>query len=115
MNRTNRALNRIVLFIVGILFQYVYNPRYGLLNTTLEAMGLDSLTRTWLGDPSTILWAIAFVAIWAAIGLVVYFTYSRSHSHLGRGIIDVHEDDADIPPQPVPPLPGAPTPGGKDA
>ncbi len=53
--------------------------------------------------------------IWAAIGLVVYFGYSRSRSHVGRGIIDVHEDDAGIPPQPVPPMPGAPTPGGQDA
>ena len=53
--------------------------------------------------------------IWAAIGLVVYFAYSRSRSHVGRGIIDVHETDADAPPQPVPPLPGAPTPGGKQA
>ncbi|HQD98928.1 MAG TPA: amino acid permease, partial [Novosphingobium sp.] len=43
---------------------------------------------------------------WAAVGLVVYYTYSRSRSHVGRGIVDVHEDDADIPPQPVPPLPG---------
>lgn len=53
--------------------------------------------------------------IWAAIGLVVYFAYSRSRSHVGRGIIDSHEDDADTPPQPVPPLPGIHTPGGKDA
>jgi APA family basic amino acid/polyamine antiporter len=52
---------------------------------------------------------------WAAVGLVVYFAYSRSRSHVGRGIVDVAEDDAGIPPLPVPPLPGAPTPGGKDA
>jgi basic amino acid/polyamine antiporter, APA family len=52
---------------------------------------------------------------WAILGLIVYFTYSRSRSHVGRGIIDVHEDDAGIPPQPVPPLPGAHTPGGQDA
>jgi len=52
---------------------------------------------------------------WAILGLVVYFTYSRSRSHVGRGIVDVHEDDDGIPPQPVPPLPGAPTPGGQDA
>ncbi len=54
-------------------------------------------------------------AIWAAIGLVVYFIYSRNRSHVGQGIIDVPEDDADVPPQPVPPLPGIHTPGGKDA
>ncbi|MPT46874.1 MAG: amino acid permease [Sphingobium sp.] len=52
---------------------------------------------------------------WALIGLIVYFTYSRNRSYVGRGIIDVHEDDADTPPQPVPPLPGIHTPGGKDA
>jgi APA family basic amino acid/polyamine antiporter len=40
------------------------------------------------------------------IGLFVYFTYSRSRSYVGRGIIDVHEDDADAPDLPVPPLPG---------
>ncbi len=42
--------------------------------------------------------------IWAVIGLVVYFAYSRSRSHVGRGLVEVHEDDAGIPPQPVPPV-----------
>ncbi len=42
--------------------------------------------------------------IWAAIGLVVYFVYSRSRSHVGRGHIEVHEDDADAPPTSVPPI-----------
>jgi APA family basic amino acid/polyamine antiporter len=43
---------------------------------------------------------------WAVVGLVVYFTYSRNKSHVGRGLVEVHEDDADTPPQPVAPLPG---------
>jgi basic amino acid/polyamine antiporter, APA family len=42
---------------------------------------------------------------WAAIGLVVYFLYSRSRSHVGRGLTEVHETDADAPPTSVPPLP----------
>jgi APA family basic amino acid/polyamine antiporter len=45
-------------------------------------------------------------AIWAGVGLVVYFAYSRSRSHVGLGRVEVHEGDAGIPPQPVPPLPG---------
>ncbi len=43
---------------------------------------------------------------WAVIGLLVYFGYSRKRSHVGLGRVEVHEDDADIPQQPVPPLPG---------
>jgi len=60
-------------------------------------------------------YTLGLFAGWAAFGLVVYFLYSRNHSHVGRGLIEVHEDDTDIPPQPVPPLPGAPTPGGEQA
>jgi APA family basic amino acid/polyamine antiporter len=30
---------------------------------------------------------------WAIIGLVVYFAYSRSRSHLGRGHVEVHETE----------------------
>ncbi|MCE7795259.1 amino acid permease [Sphingobium sufflavum] len=41
---------------------------------------------------------------WAVVGFFVYFFYSRGHSHVGRGIIDVHEDDKDAPPLPVPPI-----------
>lgn len=43
---------------------------------------------------------------WGAVGLVFYFLYGYRKSHVGRGIVEVHEDDADVPPQPVAPLPG---------
>lgn len=49
--------------------------------------------------------SIILFLIWAVIGLAVYFAYSRSRSHVGRGIVEVHEDDADLPPPPVPPAP----------
>src|ERR1700761_3361056 len=40
--------------------------------------------------------AILVLPVWGAIGLAVYFGYSRSRSHVGRGIID--PDDEDSPP-----------------
>lgn len=52
---------------------------------------------------------------WGAIGLLIYFGYSRGHSHVGRGLFEVHELDSDAPPVPVPPMPGAPTPGPNQA
>ncbi len=58
----------------------------------------------WLIGPATIvgtiflflnlpLDAMLVLPIWGAIGLVFYYLYSRSRSHLGRGVVEVHEDD----------------------
>jgi APA family basic amino acid/polyamine antiporter len=30
--------------------------------------------------------------VWGAIGLLIYFGYSRSRSHVGRGIVEVVPD-----------------------
>lgn len=54
--------------IVGMLFTYVYNPNYGLLNAFLGKIGLGFLKRAWLGDASVLLWAVAAVAIWSSVG-----------------------------------------------
>ncbi|MEO6040541.1 MAG: amino acid permease [Croceibacterium sp.] len=43
--------------------------------------------------------AMLFLPIWGAIGLVLYFLYGRSHSHFGRGQVEVHEPEyADLEP-----------------
>ena len=36
--------------------------------------------------------AMLFLPGWGILGLVVYFLYSRGHSHLGRGIVEVVDD-----------------------
>ena len=42
---------------------------------------------------------------WAGLGLIIYFSYSRKKSHVGLGLDEVHELDADAPPSGVPPVP----------
>lgn len=43
--------------------------------------------------------AMLFLPAWSVAGLFIYFFYSRRRSHLGRGIVEVHEPEyADIEP-----------------
>ena len=60
--------------VIGILWSWIYNPSFGLLNATLELIGLDSLIRPWLSDPSTALGSIIAVDIWKWTGfhMVLY-------------------------------------------
>jgi raffinose/stachyose/melibiose transport system permease protein len=55
------------------LWQYMYAPT-GPINSLLETLGLQSLIRDWLGDPSIVLNSIIVVVIWqfAGYSMVIY-------------------------------------------
>lgn len=55
--------------VIAVLFIQVYAPQFGLLNTILRAVGLESLAKPWLGDPSTALLAVVAVIGWQFVGL----------------------------------------------
>ena len=57
--------------VIGVLWKEIYNPRSGLLNGGLRALGLDSTTKTWLGDPDVAFWAVLAVMVWANAGFYV--------------------------------------------
>ena len=46
------------IVVVGLVWNWIYHPLYGVLNSFLELMGLDSLTRGWLADGDTALYAV---------------------------------------------------------
>jgi ABC-type sugar transport system permease subunit len=56
--------------IIGIIWNWIYNPVFGILNKALDAVGLEDISRGWLGDPDIALYAVLVAAIWATIGFV---------------------------------------------
>lgn len=56
------------LVAVGITWRWLYNQN-GLLNQFLEAIGLGSITRAWLGDYNLALYALGFIGTWTMSGL----------------------------------------------
>lgn len=61
--------NILSVVIVGILWQFIYNPGPGLFNSGLKAIGLESWTRPWLGSLDWALPSLVLPSVWAGIGL----------------------------------------------
>jgi ABC-type sugar transport system permease subunit len=57
--------------VIATVWGWIYNPVSGVLNSGLTSVGLDSLTRGWLGDPHTALIAVLVAAVWGTFGFVV--------------------------------------------
>jgi N-acetylglucosamine transport system permease protein len=57
--------------ITAVLFESIYNPRNGILNGLLDAVGLGSLKQVWLGNASTALWAVIAMMVWSGVGFFV--------------------------------------------
>lgn len=54
--------------VVGILWAWLYNDQFGLLNNLLRAVNLDVLAMDWLGNPRVALWSLIMVDIWKWYG-----------------------------------------------
>jgi ABC-type sugar transport system permease subunit len=54
--------------VIAIIWNWIYNPIFGILNEALDAVGLDWVSRGWLGDPDVALYAVLAAAVWATIG-----------------------------------------------
>jgi len=58
------------LTAVGLLWQFVYTPKMGLLNSLLRSIGLDSLQHAWLGDGQIAIFAIIAMSQWQFTGYI---------------------------------------------
>ncbi len=53
---------------VAFIWSFVYDPTFGLANSALGAVGLDSWQQPWLGDQSLAIFYLAVVQIWFHAG-----------------------------------------------
>lgn len=62
--------------VIGQLWLKIYNPEYGIINTALQSFGLDSWTRTWLGDQRTVLVSVFIPILWQYVGYHMLLMYA---------------------------------------
>ncbi len=84
MRRREGSLFRFIFFlpsimpmsVVGLLFVFVLSPTKGLIKSNLRILNMDFLTRAWLSNPKTVLWAIGIVQGWRFSGMIMMFVYT---------------------------------------
>ena len=54
--------------VVGLIWNWIYDGNYGLLNHFLNFIGLGNLSRAWLSDSKTALIAVAVIHMWKGFG-----------------------------------------------
>ena len=57
--------------VVALLFTWIMNPMYGILNSILRGLGLISTNLSWLGSNSFAFPSVVFVCIWKGFPLVM--------------------------------------------
>ena len=62
--------------VLGIIWQWLYNPAFGPINQILKGIGLKALALPWLGDFNFALPAVGGVAAWYYFGfcMVIFLT-----------------------------------------
>ncbi|MGB9682731.1 MAG: carbohydrate ABC transporter permease [bacterium] len=73
--------------VILLIWQFIYDADYGLLNAILKNVGLGYLARSWLGDPNTALYAIMAIGFpW--IGGTTVLIYLAGLMNIPSSIFD---------------------------
>lgn len=73
--------------IIGIVWGWIYNPLFGILNVGLDRIGLENLSRGWLGDPQFALYAVLVAAMWAETGFV-FIVFLAGLQNVSRDLLE---------------------------
>lgn len=80
------------LVVVGIVWDFVYNPNWGLLNNALHTVEADPLTTGWLSDESTAMPAIIATANWTYFGFAMVI-FMAGLQNLDRSLFEAASID----------------------
>ncbi|QUI24455.1 sugar ABC transporter permease [Vallitalea pronyensis] len=53
---------------IGMLWSFIYHPNFGLVNSFLNAIGLEKYTRIWLANEHTVLPSLIVISMWQFVG-----------------------------------------------
>ena len=62
--------------VIGVIWGWIYNPLFGLLNTGLREVGLGAWAMGWLGESETALYAVLLTAIWSYFGFCIVVLFA---------------------------------------
>ncbi len=82
--------------VIGQLWMKVYNPQYGLLNTFLRGIGLESWSGEWIGNPDTALMSAFIPLVWQYIGYHMLLMYAAIKS-IPQDVIEAAKIDGASP------------------
>jgi len=66
--------------VIGQLWMKIYHPDYGLLNSFLKSIGLGSMAKAWLAEPTTALGASFVPTLWQYVGYHMLLMYAAIKS-----------------------------------
>jgi raffinose/stachyose/melibiose transport system permease protein len=84
------------LSICGLIWTWIYHPTLGFMNQFLGWIGLESLQRAWLSEPSIALFAVMVAASWHNTGLPMLL-YLAGLQTIPRDIHEAAEIDGATP------------------
>jgi len=62
------------LIVGGIILQYTFTERFGIVTAFFDTLGFEELSRTWTAYPNTALFALIFgsVWLWTGFSMIIY-------------------------------------------
>lgn len=77
---------------VTVVWKWMFNPYYGLLNYVMKELGLISQSINWLGNADTALWCIIMILFTTSVGQPIVL-YVSALSNVDQSLVEAAEVD----------------------